>query len=216
MNRLLRTNFFITAFIALLFLLARPYGGFCQEFEAQQEAPIPKSLPAQDVPGETPAEAFGDPAVPEEAAEEAADATGLTGLKESIWSRVKGEKARNALVLGMWSSHFSKRKDYRTRHDLVGIQYKGFFCATFANSHNHQVVAAGVSRTVAEKALGRNWLFEAGYKLGPMYGYREGVPRYHRFTVLPLLALGLSFRAVGADLNLVPGNAFSFNMRINF
>lgn len=209
----LKIHIFIIALIGLIFLFDRSCVCLAQEFEPGSkpglELTVPERLPEPEDAGQVPAETFADAEIPGEAAE----ASGLTGR---IWSRMKGRKARNAVVLGMWSSHFSKRKDYRTRHDLVGVQYKGFFCATFANSHNHQVVTAGVSRTIVEKALGRNWLLEAGYKLGPMYGYREGVPQYHRFTVLPLLALGLSFQAVGADLNLVPGNAFSFNMRINF
>jgi len=137
-------------------------------------------------------------------------------LSARLWCWLKGKKARDALVLGMWSKHYQTKKHYRTRHDLIGAQYKGYFLATFANSHNHQVVAAGLSRTVAEKALGAHWLLEAGYKFGPMYGYREGIPQVHRFSVLPLASLGVSCRMLGVDLNLVPGNAFSFNMRINF
>jgi len=142
-----------------------------------------------------------------------AEGDGLWGWS---WEFLKGEKARNAVAIGMWSRHFYAHSDYRTTHNLVGIQYNGFFAGTFANSHSHQVFTAGIARAVYQKDLGSGFLFEAGYKLGPMYGYREGIPNFHRWSVLPLACFSFSFHNVGIDINLVPGNALSFNGRINF
>ena len=129
---------------------------------------------------------------------------------------LKGEKAHDAVLIGLWSSHLSSNTDYRTTHNLFGVQYNGYFAGTLANSYSHQIFIAGIARTVAQKKLGEHWLLEAGYKIGPMYGYRDDAPNIYGGSVLPLACFGISFRDVGVDLNLVPGNALSFNMRINF
>lgn len=135
---------------------------------------------------------------------------------ESLKKILKGEKSRNAILLGLWSSHFRSKPGYRKEHNLVGIQYNGYFAGTFANSHSDQVYTIGIARTVAKKKLGRHWLLEASYVLGPMYGYRERIPNIKRFSILPVASFNLSFHNIGIDLNLVPGNAISFNTRINF
>ncbi|HSV43088.1 MAG TPA: hypothetical protein VLJ10_00910 [Candidatus Bathyarchaeia archaeon] len=141
---------------------------------------------------------------------------GGSGRLERVGNFLKGEMAPNAVYLGMWSLHFSADSDYRTIHNLVGLQYKGYFLGTFANSHSHQVFVAGIARTIARKELGKDWAMEAGYKIGPMYGYRRGIPEYHRFSVLPAACFGISYRAVSVELILVPGNAVSFSTSIRF
>ena len=138
-------------------------------------------------------------------------------IKDRNWKDFwRAEPARDAVLLGLWSTHFSSDKDYRTRHNLVGVQYQGYFLATFANSYSRQIVAAGAARTVFSKDLGGEWRLDAGYKIGPMYGYREGVPNIGGFSVLPLGSFGLTCRRIGIDLNLVPGNALSVNFRVEF
>jgi len=127
-----------------------------------------------------------------------------------------GDPARDAVLLGLWSKHFHSTDDYRTRHNLVGIQYQGYFLATFANSYSRQIYAAGAARTIFEKDLGRHWRLDAGYRIGPMYGYREGAPNLAGLSVLPVGCIGLTYHRIGIDLNLVPGNALSVNFRIEF
>lgn len=127
-----------------------------------------------------------------------------------------GIPARDAVLLGLWSKHFHSTDDYRTRHNLIGVQYQGYFLATFANSYSRQIYAVGVARTIWEKDLGHDWRLDAGYKVGPMYGYREGAPNLAGFSVLPVGCIGLTYHRIGIDLNLVPGNALSVNFRIEF
>jgi len=127
-----------------------------------------------------------------------------------------GTPARDAVLLGLWSKHFHSTDDYRTRHNLVGIQYQGYFLATFANSYSRQIYAVGVARTIWEKELKHDWRLDVGYKVGPMYGYREGAPNLAGFSVLPVGCIGLTYHRIGIDLNLVPGNALSVNFRIEF
>lgn len=127
---------------------------------------------------------------------------------------IKGEPARNSIMLGMWSKH-SGGSEYREVNNLGGLQYKGLFLGTFANSHSDQVVALTVARTVYKKELSKNLLFDAGYKIGPMYGYKEHIPNLGGFSILPALSLGLSYRGFGAALNLFPANAVSVHTFIN-
>ena len=130
---------------------------------------------------------------------------------------VKGQPARNGMLIGLWSKHvFSSDDDYRTTHNLIAWQHQGYFVGTFANSYSHQVVAVGLTRTVITEELNDDWLFEIGYKIGPMYGYRDEAPNIGGISILPVASFGLSFQDVGVDLNLVPGNALSINMRVNF
>ncbi|MFO7886420.1 MAG: hypothetical protein R6U68_16515 [Desulfobacteraceae bacterium] len=128
---------------------------------------------------------------------------------------LKGKKARDSILAGMWSKHFNSSNDHRETHNLCGLQYNGFYAATFSNSHSHQVFSIGVSRTLTEKRTGTGFLLDAGYKIGPMYGYKKGVPRISRFSILPVFCIGISYFNVGVDLNIFPANAVSFNTHIN-
>lgn len=129
---------------------------------------------------------------------------------------IRGESARDGMLIGLWSKHISSDDDYRTTHNLIALQYGGYFIGTFANSYSHQVIAAGLARTVIVEELNQGWLFEVGYKIGPMYGYRDEAPNIGGLSLLPVACVGVSFQDVGVDLNLVPGNALSINMRVNF
>lgn len=128
---------------------------------------------------------------------------------------MKGETAPNQLIGVMMSKHFSKH-DYRENHKIVGLQYKGFWVTTFQNSHDRQVVAVCVARTLKEKMLKKNWKLNVGYKIGPMYGYREGAPDLDGFSILPIVTVGLSYKDVGISTNFVPGNVISWYGYVNF
>lgn len=128
---------------------------------------------------------------------------------------IKGESARDTMMIGMWSKHFGTRNKYRETHNLFAAQYRSIFVGTFANSHSHQVFVVGVARTVAKKRLWDHLVLDAGYKVGPMYGYRKGIPHVARFSILPLICLGVSYYDIGVDLNIFPTTALSFNTHVN-
>lgn len=127
---------------------------------------------------------------------------------------MRGEKAHDQIIGGMWSKHFSKN-NYRETHNIMGIQYKGWWLSTFKNSHDRQVTTFGIARTVMKKQIKEDLLFDVGYKVGPMYGYREGAPDISGFSILPFVCLGLSYHNVGFSVNIVPGNVISLYTYIN-
>jgi hypothetical protein len=131
-----------------------------------------------------------------------------------VWETIKGRVDKNSVMLGMWSKHFSSH-DYRETHNLAALQYKGFVVGTFSNSHSDQVFLAGIARNVFRKQFGENTMFDMGYKLAPMYGYKKGVPNVGGFSVLPVLCLDTSYRNLGVTLNVFPSAAFSVNTYIN-
>jgi hypothetical protein len=129
---------------------------------------------------------------------------------------LKGEKARDAVYLGMWSEHFGTSKDYEENNRLAAIQYNGLYAGTFRNSHSDQTYMMGVARTLAKKSIGENLELDAGYKVGPMYGYKRGVPTIGGWSVLPFVTAGVSYKALGADVNYIPfTNVGSINTRVN-
>lgn len=143
-----------------------------------------------------------------------ADKPVLKGRASRLKAFIKGERAYNAVMGGMWSVHFSSRKNYREVHNLGALQHKGIFVGSFANSHSRQVFSIAAARTVFKKEVGKHSIFDVGYKIGPMYGYKEGAPDIGGFTILPLICIGMSYRSVGIALNLFPSSAISFNTYI--
>lgn len=129
---------------------------------------------------------------------------------------IKGKPARDQLIAGMWSKHFSSSKNYREDHKILGVQYKGIWLTRFVNSHNRDVIALDIARTVKEKRYGDDLLFDVGYKIGPMHGYKEGAPNINGFSILPIVCFGLSYKNVGVSMNLVPGAVVSFYTYMNF
>ncbi len=149
-------------------------------------------------------------------AEEADSYDDAANKRSRLRTFLKGKKSRNALYGGMWTTHMGTDKEYEENNRLLALQYQGIFLATFRNSHADQTVAAGVARTVAEKTFGENLEVDAGYKVGPMYGYKQGVPTVAGVSVLPFVTMGVSYKAFGVDLNYVPfTNVASLNTRIN-
>lgn len=128
---------------------------------------------------------------------------------------MRGERPVDALFLGMWSHHLTKSFRYRQSHNLVALQYRGLYLATFVNSHSEQTFVVGIARTLYSTKILRDKIrFDFGYKVGPMYGYRNRVPNIKGFSILPLLTGGITYKMVGVDVNAVPGNALTMNFRL--
>jgi hypothetical protein len=95
-----------------------------------------------------------------------------SGVDERSWSEVVwGQRAADKLYLGLWSHHFLDGDDgHRTDNDLIGVAYRGWFLGTFVNSDDDRSYSAGVQRDVYRRSAG-NIRFDAGYRLGLLYGY---------------------------------------------
>lgn len=128
---------------------------------------------------------------------------------------IKGEPAHDQLNFGMWSKHASSSKNYQENNNIIGGQYKGIWASRFVNSHNRDVIAIAIARTVKKKRLSEDLLFDVGYKVGPMFGYKEGAPNIDGFSILPFVCVGLSYKDFGLSLNFIPAAAVSVYTYVN-
>lgn len=141
---------------------------------------------------------------------------GLRAIPGKVLKILKGKPADDGIYLGLWSRHINTDTDYHTTGNLVGLQRKGIFLGTFANSHAQQTVLVGWARTLFKRQLTKSLAIHGGYKIGPMYGYNyDGVPNFHGLTAMPLATVGLDYKWLGVDLNMPVGsNSFSMNFRL--
>lgn len=132
-----------------------------------------------------------------------------------------GEPVDNGILAGMLSYHTNTqdRRLRRWNHNLIGLQYKGFIASTFTNSYNKQSVFLGFGRTIIDAPILHSKLkFQAGYKIGLVYGYKN-TPVFNilGFTPSPLPFVGLSYRRIALEIMPVLSRepVISANMRIN-
>ena len=78
-----------------------------------------------------------------------------------FWQKVWGKKARNALLLGMWSVHLDGTGEYfgngsnNDQGNLLGIQYYGLTAGTFINSKHDRAWFFGPAREVSVRTADR-------------------------------------------------------------
>lgn len=128
---------------------------------------------------------------------------------------LKGERAQDRILGGMWSKHISSHK-YNEVHNLGGLQYKGIQIGSFKNSHDDQVEYVAITRTCSKWKIKKHGLIESGWMLGPMYGYKKNIPEIGGWSIIPAWLLSFSYRNVGLTLQILPSNVVSFNTFINF
>lgn len=137
------------------------------------------------------------------------------------WNLIKGERARDSLHLGMWSLHLDGSGDIsgtgrnREHNHLIGIQYKGFNAGTFVNSHNDRTYTAGLSRDVYVHQISENLRFDAGYRVGLLYGYKDNLPSIKGVSAYAMPVFGLSWKRIGIDIGVVPVGILTLNLRID-
>ncbi len=89
------------------------------------------------------------------------------------------KKARDALLLGMWSIHADGTGEYfgdgrnNDQNHLAGIQYYGLTAGTFINSKDGRAYYAGLAREVYSHNHSKNTRFDISYKFGLLYGYDD-------------------------------------------
>jgi len=140
---------------------------------------------------------------------------------KSLWEKIKGEKARDALLLGMWSIHADGTGEYfgdgrnNDQGHLAGIQYYGLTAGTFINSFDDRAYYIGLAREVYSHNYSKNTRFDIGYKFGLLFGYGDDLINVAGISVFAGAYLGISWKRAGLDIGLIPAGIITANFRID-
>jgi hypothetical protein len=140
---------------------------------------------------------------------------------KSLWEKIKGEKARDALLLGMWSIHADGTGEYfgdgrnNDQNHLAGIQYYGLTAGTFINSKDDRAYHAGLAREVYSHNYNENTRFDIGYKFGLLFGYGDDLINVAGISVFAGAYFGISWKRAGLDIGLIPAGIITANFRID-
>ena len=138
------------------------------------------------------------------------------------WRQIWGNKARNALLLGMWSFHLSGSGESlgdggsNEQNHLFGIQYYGLTAGTYINSHDDRAWFIGLAREVYSRELTDNARLDIGYKFGPLYGYGDDLPNIGGMSLFGAATFGISWYGLGIDIMLIPVGVITGGFRIDF
>lgn len=86
---------------------------------------------------------------------EAGEREGLLGMGDTY------------LYTGAWSTHPMSDEDYKSRHDLLAVDYRSYMAGYFRNSYGDDTFFLAKNFTTRV----RDWPIEAGVSLGASYGY---------------------------------------------
>ena len=142
-------------------------------------------------------------------------------IDKSLWDKIKGKKARDALLLGMWSIHADGTGEYfgdgrnNDQGHLAGIQYYGLTAGTFINSFDDRAYYIGLAREVYSHNYSKNTRFDIGYKFGPLFGYGDDLINVAGISVFAGAFLGISWKRAGLDIGLIPAGIITANFRID-
>ena len=142
-------------------------------------------------------------------------------LDSEWWRFIQGKPAVDSLHLGMWSLHLDGSGEFfgtgrnNDHNHLIGFQYNGFNAGTFINSHSDRTFSAGLSREVYSKQYSPDLRFDAGYRLGLLYGYYDNLPSILNLSAYAMPVFGLSWKRVGLDIGVVPIGVLTLNFRID-
>lgn len=114
----------------------------------------------------------------------------------------------NALTIYLdgYSYHWDRSKGYNEKHNLIGIEYKGWLYVKYLNSHSKKSHAIG-----RYHEFGSRFGVDFGVKYGLVTGYRE----VYDLTgdVMPFALLSAGYRSF--DLGVGPG-MFTAGFRLRF
>lgn len=137
------------------------------------------------------------------------------------WQKIWGKKSRNALLLGMWSYHLSGSGEYlgdggsNEQNNLLGIQYYGLAAGTFMNSHDDPSWFFGTAREVHSRQINEDTRLDIGYKLGPLYGYKDHLPNIGGISLFAAGTFGISWEKLGIDIMIIPVGVITGGFRID-
>ena len=138
-----------------------------------------------------------------------------------FWQKLWGKKARDAILLGMWSIHVDGTGEYfgngsnNDQNHLLGLQYYGLSAGTFINSKDDRAYYFGPAREVYSHNFTDNTRFDIGYKFGLLYGYGDDLINVGGMSIFAIATFGISWKRVGFDLGMVPAGIITGNFRFD-
>jgi hypothetical protein len=140
---------------------------------------------------------------------------------QSIWVKIWGGKARDALLLGMWTIHLDGTGEYfgdgrnNDQAHLLGAQYYGLTAGTFINSHDDRAWFFGLAREVYSNNFTEDVRLDIGYRFGLLYGYGDELRNVGGMSVYAVAIAGISWKRLGFDLGIVPVGVLTGSFRID-
>jgi hypothetical protein len=138
-----------------------------------------------------------------------------------FWQKLWGKKARDAILLGMWSIHVDGTGEYfgdgsnNDQNHLVGLQYYGFSAGTFINSKDDRAYYFGPAREVYSHNFTDDTRFDIGYKFGLLYGYDDELINVGGMSIFAIATFGISWKRLGFDLGILPVGVATGNFRFD-
>jgi len=139
----------------------------------------------------------------------------------TTWQKIWGIKARDAILLGMWSIHVDGTGEYfgdgrnNDQNHLLGIQYYGLSAGTFINSKDDRAWYFGPARQVYSHNFTDDTRFDLGYKFGLLYGYGDDLINLGGLSVFAAATFGISWKRLGFDLSIIPAGVITGNFRLD-
>jgi hypothetical protein len=137
------------------------------------------------------------------------------------WPKVWGKKARDALLLGMYSIHLDGTGEYfgngsnNDQGHMLGIRYYGLTAGTFINSEDDRAWFLGPAREVYSRDFSDDGRFDIGYSFGLLYGYGYDLINLGGMSVFAAATFGITWHKMGFDLGIIPVGILTGNFRID-
>jgi hypothetical protein len=115
------------------------------------------------------------------------------------WLGFRGAPEPNRLYLENWALHLKRMNDGLSAHHLLGATWRGFYLATFVNTHDRRTWTAGVGRYLVG-FQGSEGSFQMGYRAGLVRGYDHQLMEIaERWPAIPAaqITADARFRRVG-------------------
>ena len=137
------------------------------------------------------------------------------------WPKVWGKKARDAILLGMYSLHLDGTGDYlgngsnNDQGHMLGMRYYGLTAGTFINSKDDRAWFLGPAREVYSRDFSDDGRFDIGYSFGLLYGYGDDLTNLGGMSVFAAATFGITWHKMGFDFGVIPVGIFTANFRID-
>ena len=115
---------------------------------------------------------------------------------------VRASAERTRVYFGMWSTHLRDISEGLDANSLIGVSYRGYYCATFINSFGDRALSLGLQRSFTPGSR-RSLTTALGYRAGILTGYDErffGIG--DKLPVVPFVQImgTVDIRNVGVEL----------------
>jgi hypothetical protein len=137
------------------------------------------------------------------------------------WPKVWGKKARDSLLLGMWSIHLDGSGEYfgngsnNDQNHLLGFRYSGLTAGTFINSDDDRAWFLGFARELYSRPFSYDGRFDLGYSFGLLYGYGDVLTNWAGMSVFATATFGITWHKMGIDIGIVPVGVVTANFRLD-